>query len=230
MSYEVYSAVLEDKAHPMYRDIKASRVLGKKTNFTAEYGAMGPKLAETLMVPLEEAESYLKAKHDRFWRAEEWKKEEVIPTAKKLGYSLTRLGARRHLADAFASEDWGIRSGAERQAVNFAVQGSCGEMTKLAMGRVWKAKLLIRYDAQFIAVVHDELVFSVSREDCEAFTRELHALMTQQYADMFIPIESSIGIGVNFKELIEIGDQPTHEAITGALRELFPQHYQTTTA
>ena len=72
--------------------------------------------------------------------------------------------------------------------------------------------------------------FSVARTDAVPFIQELHALMTQRYADMNIPIESSIGIGHNFKELIEIGDQPTHEAITGALRELFPQHYQTTTA
>jgi len=71
------------------------------------------------------------------------------------------------------------------------------------------------------------LAFSVSREHCVAFTQELHALMTERYADMTIPIESSIGLGHNFKELIEIGDQPTTDAINDALYQLFPQHYTT---
>jgi DNA polymerase-1 len=210
----------------MHKEIKEIRSKkAKTTNFASEYGAQAPKMAQTLMVPEDEAQSYLDAKHSTFWRAEEWKKDEVIPTSKKRGYALTRLGGRRHLAEAFASDDWGVRSGAERQAVNFEIQGSCAEMTKKAMGRIWRAKLLVKYDAEFIAVVHDELVFSCGRDDLIPFTQELHALMTERYADMTIPIESSIGIGHNFKELIEIGDQPTTDAIMGALRELFPQHY-----
>jgi len=225
ITYEWFAAVVDDEAHPMHKQIKATRKKAKTTNFASEYGAGAAKMAQTLMVPEEEAQSYLDAKFATFWRAEEWKKNEVIPLAKKRGYALTRLGARRHLAEAFASDDWGTRARAERQAVNFEIQSSCGEMTKLAMGRIWRAKLLVRYDAQFIAVVHDELVFSCGREDLVAFTQELHALMTQRYADMVIPIESSIGIGHNFGQLIEIGDQPTSEAINDALYKLFPQKY-----
>lgn len=225
ITYDWFATVIDDENHPMHKSIKTTRKKAKTTNFASEYGAMAPKMAQTLMVPEEEAQSYLDAKHATFWRAEEWKKDEVIPTAKKRGYALTRLGGRRHLADAFASDDWGTRARAERQAVNFEIQGSCAEMTKKAMGRVWRAGLLVRYDAQFIGVVHDELVFSCGREDLVEFTQELHALMTQRYADMIIPIESSIGIGHNFGQLIEIGDQPTAEAITGALQQLFPQHY-----
>lgn len=225
ITYDWFATVIDDENHPMHKQIKGTRKKAKTTNFASEYGAMAPKMAQTLMVPEEEAQSYLDAKHTTFWRAEEWKSDEVIPAAKKRGYALTRLGGRRHLAEAFASDDWGTRARAERQAVNFEIQGSCAEMTKLAMGRVWRAGLLMRYDAQFIGVVHDELVFSCARTDLVAFTQELHALMTQRYADMHIPIESSIGIGHNFGQLIEIGDQPTAEAITGALRTLFPQRY-----
>jgi DNA polymerase I-like protein with 3'-5' exonuclease and polymerase domains/5'-3' exonuclease len=226
MSYEVFAAAIDDVSHPLHKQIKATRAKAKTTNFASEYGAQAPKMAQTLMVPEAEAQSYLDAKHATFWIAEEWKSEKVIPAAKQRGYALTRLGGRRHLDEAFASDDWGVRSGAERQAVNFEIQGSCAEMTKKAMGRIWRAKLLVRFDVEFIAVVHDELVFSCGREDVIAFTQELHALMTQRYADMTIPIESSIGLGHNFKDLIEIGDQPTTEAISGALRKLFPKHYE----
>ena len=227
ITYDWFAAVIDDPSHPMHKQIKATRAKAKTTNFASEYGAQAPKMAQTLLVPEEEAQSYLDAKHATFHRAEEWKVSEVIPAAKKRGYALTRLGGRRHLAEALASDDWSVRSGAERQAVNFEIQGSCAEMTKKAMGRIWRAKLLIKYDVEFIAVVHDELVFSCGREDLVPFVQELHAAMTQRYADMTIPIESSIGIGLNFKELIEIGDQPTTEAINEALYQLFPQHYTT---
>lgn len=221
ITYDWFATVIEDKSHPMFKQIKATRGKAKTTNFASEYGAMAPKMAATLMVPEEEAQSYLDAKHGTFWRAEEWKKEEVIPEAKKKGYALTRLGARRHLARAFAADDWGTKSRAERQAVNFRIQGSCGEMTKKAMGRVWRAGLLTKYDVQFYMPVHDELVFSVGREDAAAFTMELHRLMTQQYADMRIPIESSVGIGLDFKNLEEIGENPTPELINAAVDKLF---------
>jgi DNA polymerase I-like protein with 3'-5' exonuclease and polymerase domains/5'-3' exonuclease len=224
MTYEIFAAALEDENHPLHKVLKATRKKAKTTNFASEYGAQAPKMAATLMVPEEEAQSYLDAKHGTFWRAEEWKKEEVIPKAKRLGYSLTRLGGRRHLARAFASSEWWERSKAERQAVNFEIQGSCAEMTKLAMGRIWRSGLIVRYDATFIGVVHDELVFSCAREDIVAFTKELHALMTVRYADMTIPIESSIGIGHDFMNLIEIGEVPSDAKIQGAIDRLWPQH------
>jgi DNA polymerase I-like protein with 3'-5' exonuclease and polymerase domains len=224
VTYEWFAAVEKDVNHPLHKQIKALRKKAKTTNFASEYGAMAPKMAATLMVPEEEAQAYLDAKHGTFWRAEEWKKEEIIPQAKRQGYSLTLLGGRRHLASAFASSEWWIRSRAERQAVNFVIQGSCAEMTKLAMGRIWRAKLLVRYDATFIGVVHDELVFSVGRGDIVKFTQELHALMTMQYANMTIPIESSIGIGHDFLNLIEIGEVPSTDKIQGAIDQLWPQH------
>ena len=222
ITYEMFSDAIADPDHEMHKAFTPLRKKGKTVNFASEYGAQGPKMAETLMVPLEQAEVYLAAKHETFWRAEEWKKDEVIPWAKKHGYYLTMLGGRRHLAEGFGSSEWGPRARAERQAVNFAIQGSCAEMTKLTMGRVWRAKMLTRYDAQFFAPIHDELVFSVHRDEAVAFVQELHPMMVAQYADMKIPLESSIGIGRNFKDLIEIGETPSTELILGALRKLFP--------
>jgi DNA polymerase I-like protein with 3'-5' exonuclease and polymerase domains len=222
MTYERFLKIRKDPADAAHEAVKGARKNGKTTNFSTEYGQGAAALCVKLMVPEEEAQSYIDAKHETFWRAEEWKKEEIIPGAKKRGYETTLLGARRHLAEDFASESWGIRAGAERRAVNFKIQGSCGEMTKLAMGRIWRAKLLMKYDAIFFGPIHDELVFSCARSDAVAFIQELHPLMVAQYADMKIPVKSSIGIGRNFKDLVEIGNQPTTEKIQGALNELFP--------
>ena len=81
--------------------------------------------------------------------------------ARKLGYSTTKLGARRHLPDLNSSNKWEAAK-AERQAVNFKIQGSGAEMTKLAMGRIWEANIRNQYDVRFFAPIHDEMVFSIS--------------------------------------------------------------------
>ena len=149
--------------------------------------------------------SYLEAKNTAFARAEEWKVE-VIAEARNQGYVTTKLGARRHLQAAFDKGGYEA-SKAERQAVNFKIQGSSAEMTKLAMGRIWAAKLKERYDLVFYAPIHDEVVFSINMDDMPEAIPEIHALMTAQYADMWIPVESSVSFGFNFGEQHEMSEQ-----------------------
>lgn len=220
MTYEEFAERIDDDAHVEHKLMVGTRKKAKTVNFATEYGAMADKLAETLMVPVEEAQAYLEAKNETFWRSEQWKKEEVIPEARKQGYATTMLGGVRHLNEAFQSGDWGLESRAERQAVNYKIQGSCAEMTKLAMGRVWRRRMLQRYDAKFFAPIHDELVFSVAIPDAVPFIVELHECMIAKYANMWIPLESSIGIGLDFKNLIEIGKEPDPALIEKALARL----------
>lgn len=216
MTYDTFDAARSDKSHPHHGMAKALRPLGKKTNFTVEYGAQAKKLAETLLIEVPEAQQYIDAKYAAFPRAEEWKRE-VIALAHEVGYATTKLGARRHLSEALSSRDGYERSKAERQAVNFKIQGSSAEMTKLAMGRAWGARLYDRFDAVFYGPVHDELVSSVSIDDAVEFIREKHRIMTMPYADMKVPIVASISLGRNWGEQIECGDDFDEAAIRAAL-------------
>ena len=63
-------------------------------------------------------------------------------------------------------------------------------------------------------------VKSVELEDLTEFLTVGHACMVQQYADMVIPVESSISFGPSFGEQFEIGNSPTAEAIAGGLKEM----------
>ena len=220
MSYDAFVAAAEDTSGWEYPMIKLMRALGKKTNFTTEFGAQAPKLAETLLVEIDEAKAYIEAKHTAFARAEAWK-QEVIREARRTGYSTTMMGVRRHLAEAFNSLEGYTRSKAERQAVNFKVQGSAAEMTKLAMARCWRARLLERYDCRFYGPIHDELVWSVHKDQAVEFIRELHSLMTKPYAAMTVPIVASISFGPNFGQQIECGDDFDEVTIRKELSKLF---------
>lgn len=216
--YQAFVDTLEN--NPLSKALKNLRALGKKVNFTTEFGAQGPKLAETLLCPVEEAQEYIDAKHAMFARAEEWKRE-VIERTKLLGYATTLLGARRHLVEQLESKDRYVRSKAERQAVNFEIQGSCAEQSKLARGRIWRSGVLHRYDARYLAPVHDELVFSCAAEQAFDFICEVHPLMIANYAGMRVPIVSSISLGPNFGEQYEVGEEPDQKAIEDVLDKCF---------
>jgi len=151
----------------------------------------------TLRVSKDTAQEYLDRKYAAFAKSEEWK-DSVIAEGRTKKYVTTKMGVRRHLTNLGNGDNRD-----ERQAVNFKIQGSSAEMTKLAMSRMWKAPLFEKYDCQFIAPIHDEVVFSVEGSQAFDFICEVHKCMVQPYADMTVPIESSVSLGKNFGEQIE---------------------------
>ena len=110
---------------------------------------------------------------------------------------------------------------AARQAWNYEIQGSAAEMTKLAMGRLWKSGALFRLNARFIFPIHDELVASVHKDDAVEFIRIMHECMTQKYATMEVPVWGSISLGRNFAEQEECGDWFDEAEVRKALDKCF---------
>lgn len=174
---------------------------GKSTNFLSQYGGGAFTLGKRLVVDEADAQIFLDARSAAFPELEKWATEytELVMEQK---YATTLLGARKHVDQLLlthASVDHILRS-----SLNFKIQSSAAEMTKLVMGKVWRAGLLHKYDTRFLFAVHDELCFSVAEKDFEAFCRELKPLMCAKYADMNVPIVSSLGVGPNFGELKEL--------------------------
>jgi 5'-3' exonuclease len=228
MTYEEFDKAAKDKNHPLYKVCSEYRALGKKVNFTTEFGAMAPKLALTMLVSEEEAQTYIDAKEAMFPGVRKWKNA-VIAESKQEGIVRTKEGAVRHLTAAYMSDDYYQVSKAERQAVNFKIQSSAAEMVKKAEGRVWRLGLTYKYDAVCYGPVHDEIVFSVMKKDLVAFLKEAHWCMVQPYGGMVVPIVSSISFGPNFGVQIEIGAEPTDEAVEKgwqAVKELLAKSKQ----
>lgn len=198
-------SVAGDKASDLQQLAFTYRATGKKVNFTTEFGALAPKLARTLLSTVEEAQDYIDAKLEAFPRADAWKKE-VIAESKLTGYSYSKLGGVRHLGPAFQSKNSYEALKAERQAVNFKIQGSGAEQTKLAMTKVWDSGVLYSLDARFLFPVHDEVVFSVAVVDLVEFLSRVYPLMVERFADMTFSIESSVSIGPNFGEQHDLDD------------------------
>lgn len=190
----------------------------KNVNFAAQFGGKAAKLSETLIMRLEDAQLFLDARSKMFPDVDK-AAERAANFARQHGYATTMLGARRHLREALMSEDRRVSSAAERQAWNMEIQGSAGEMTKLAMARLWLSNVFFRLDCRFIAPIHDELVSSVAFDDAAEFIRIKHECMTRPYADMKIPVMGSISLGPDFYRQYECGDDYDINEINKAVQK-----------
>lgn len=194
---------------------------GKMTNFATQYGAGAAKVAIQLKATEETAQKFIDAKSATFPGIDLWK-EKYEAQAHKVGYATTKLGARRHLRNTLQSDDKYEVMRGERQASNYAIQGSGGEMAKLAMASMWRSGIFTgRFDARWMFPVHDEVVFSVHKNQAHEVIEIAHACMIQQYADMTVPLESEIAIGRDFGRMDVVGTEPNAERTKEIIDKLF---------
>ncbi len=191
----------------------------KAVNFGTTYGCQAGKLAEMLVIEVDEAQEYLDTKNRVFQGIAIWQ-ETSRREAHQDGYSKTLLGARRHLKDALTSNDkWRVLA-AERQAGNATIQGSAAEMCKSSINAMHRNGRLATEGAYLAFPVHDEGNFIVPIRNAWPAINLIHECMIQQYADMKIPIESELSLGRSFGELVKIGTNPTKKSITEAVKIL----------
>jgi hypothetical protein len=222
VEYDEFMEMLASKDPAIKDKAKALRGSSKTVVFAGQYGAQAPNIAQQLFVDEATAQQFLDAKDKAFPRIEAWKAEFEAEAA-RVGYAKDLSGFRRHLAASLMSDNKWEAAKAARQASNYAIQGSAACQTLLAMASMWRRGLFTngKYDAQFLFPVHDECVASVHKDQAVEFIKDFHACMTQPYAGMKIPIVSSIDIGRNFGELIEIGEKFDEVKIQKVVDQLF---------
>lgn len=165
---------------------KWMRDAAKTLNFAIVYGAQADKVAKTLGISVDEAKQLLADHRMAFPEIYEWK-DKIVALAQKRGrngtpYIRTILGRKRRVweivpriaeqeavnlpwyePERHSSAVRSVLARGERQVINSLVQGSLGDIIKLAMVRMHK---LTREDAlknpgreiHMILSVHDELV------------------------------------------------------------------------
>jgi DNA polymerase I-like protein with 3'-5' exonuclease and polymerase domains len=130
------------------------------------------------------------------------------------------LGGRRHLQHKLSDPDKYTKMEAERQSVNFVIQGSGATMVKRTIASIAKSRACTDLGAILLFVVHDETDLLVPIETAPEALMLIHACMIQPYANMKIPLESELSIGWNFGELKKVGVSPTPEKIKEVIDNL----------
>jgi DNA polymerase-1 len=194
------------------------RSIAKTVVFASFYGAAAPKIAETLGISTDEAQTYLDALDSEFSGLTAWKTRTESKVASQ-GFVTIHGGTVRHLRQAINSEDTYEKSKALRQASNSRIQGAGANQLKRIMSDIWDSRLIEDFDYRWMFPVHDETVHSIGRQDAVQVLGILHKIMTRDFLDG-VPSGSSIGIGKNFGELTEIGEVFDEQLVRDALEKI----------
>ena len=169
----------------------------KIINYALLYGKTAFTLAKDIGVSQEAAQEFINAYFAGFPSVRAFI-DNLLATARETGVVKTMFGRRRLVPD-LTSRNYQIRTGAERYAVNFPIQGSAADILKRAMIDVHRELVATGSRARMILTVHDELLFEAPREaadETSALVRERMEAAVQ----LAVPLTVEVGVGENWKE------------------------------
>ena len=169
----------------------------KTINFGVIYGMGAFSLGKDLGIPTREAQTFIDnyfARYPGIKSFMETKKDQ----ARELLYVTTLLG-RRCAVPEIQSKNGAVRSYAERNAINYPIQGSAADLIKVAMVKIHQRLAREGLKAKMVIQVHDELVFDVPEAELEA-VRTLVREEMEGAVTLDVPLVVDIGVGRNWRE------------------------------
>uniref|UniRef100_A0A8D2QSF8 DNA polymerase nu n=1 Tax=Zosterops lateralis melanops TaxID=1220523 RepID=A0A8D2QSF8_ZOSLA len=147
----------------------ADREQAKRIVYSVVYGAGKERLADCLGITPVEAGQFIESFMQKYKKVHEFTKK-TIEECRDKGYVVSIMGRKRPLANINA-QDYKTRAQAERQAVNFVVQGSAADLCKMAMVKIFASVVISStLTARLIAQIHDELLFEVEDSQIQEFS------------------------------------------------------------
>jgi DNA polymerase-1 len=124
--------------------------------------------------------------------------DSCIRTAEEKGYVTTILGRRLPIPD-IGSGNGIVRSFAQRNAINYPIQGSAADVIKQAMVNVFARIRREGLKSRLIMQVHDELVFEVPEEE-KVVLEQLVRHEMEHAVPLRVPLKVDINHGRNWSE------------------------------
>jgi len=224
VEYAEFEQIVEDESDSDEPDITrrgnvVRKVYAKRTNFLVTYGGGPGGLARKLIVPKQMAESFIDAFFSAYPKVLEFQ-EQATREAKTFGFVADCFGNRRHLYKIMDTNK-GIAKSAERQAGNFKIQGGAASVLKVALRKIAVNKVMERHRATLIAPIYDEKVCSCPVSQVYSLITELADIMEMELPGLNISLETSVSIGKNWGDQIELKRRPSKEKVEAALAEIF---------
>ncbi|KAM9580370.1 DNA polymerase nu isoform 2-T2 [Guaruba guarouba] len=168
----------------------ADREQAKRIVYSVVYGAGKERLADCLGITPLQASQFIESFMLKYKKLHEFTKR-TIEQCRNKGYVVSIMGRKRPLANINA-EDYKLRTQAERQAVNFVVQGSAADLCKMAMVEIFTSVVISStLTARLIAQIHDELLFEVEDSQIHEFSALVKRTMEslQQTTALEVPLK-----------------------------------------
>ncbi|CAG2060380.1 unnamed protein product [Timema podura] len=178
----------------------------KRIVYSVMYGAGAGKLAEFLQVDNAVASRIINSFMAKFPTIRSFFNL-VVAKCRRDG-KLHTIGGRQRLFPNIRSSNGGLRAQAERQAINFVIQGSAADLCKSAMLRV-EQRLGSHPDleAHLLLQIHDELVYEVrdsQLQQIKALVKEVmedNTALLGESQELSIPLPVIITTGKNWADV-----------------------------
>jgi len=192
---------------PMDKINVNERRSAKTVNFGVVYGISAFGLADRLKIPTRDAQKFINGFYASYPEVMLYFKN-IIEQGKQLGYVESLFGRRKNTV-LLNSSNFQIRSAAERETINFPLQGSAADLMKKAMldaDRIVRDKYLDF--AIMILQVHDEIIFEVNTTDINdeqllGFASDIKKVMDKGF-ELGVPMQVDVKCGSNWAELKKI--------------------------
>ena len=203
----IYGIPYEQAVDKTALDYKERRTIAKNCNFGVFFGLFARGLQRTLKFKagmnrsLEDCDGIIRNLKAGYPSLARWQ-ESARKTAASRQYAQTYLGRRRYLP-SIRSQDWGLKSYAERCALNTPIQGTAADILKLALGRLLE-RLPERPWLKPLLQIHDELVFELPADrltEAVAFVRG--CMEAQPFPEFDLPIVAEAAAGPDFGHMEE---------------------------
>ena len=195
---DIHAATAAKIFHKKIEEVTSDERRSAKTaNFGIIYGISAFGLAQRIGCSRSEAKSLIDGYFLTYPKVREYMDESIRLCRERL-YAETIFHRRCHLPDIMSGNAV-VRGYAERNAINAPIQGSAADIIKVAMIRVARRMKQEGVKSRMILQVHDELNFSVPRDEQELMQRlvleEMQAAVTLR-----VPLIADAGWGSNWLE------------------------------
>jgi DNA polymerase I len=169
----------------------------KVINFGVIYGQGAFSLAKELGVTAKQAKAFIDNYFERHSGARTFL-DGCVKEAEVCGFVTTILG-RRLCIPEISSGNGNVRAFAQRNAVNYPIQGSAADIIKAAMIGVTRRMRREGVKSRLIMQVHDELVFEVPADERELMEELVRSEM-EGALPLAVPLKVDLNFGLNWSE------------------------------
>ncbi|XP_033756749.1 DNA polymerase nu-like [Pecten maximus] len=185
----------------------------KRVVYSVMYGAGKERLAEYLKISPHDAKAIIDSFLVKFPAVNQFSRK-CIEFCQKNGFTTT-IFKRRRLIPNIKSPSPVLRAQAERQAVNFCVQGSAADLCKAAMIQVEHTlQSHTHLKARLVVQIHDELLLEVSDEDLNTIKSLVQSVMEDEatlcgkMVSLKVPVKVSLSAGKTWGHLSPLDSRP----------------------
>ncbi|XP_075849539.1 LOW QUALITY PROTEIN: DNA polymerase nu [Microcebus murinus] len=198
---DVFSTLTSQwKDIPVEHVTHVDREQTKKVVYSVVYGAGKERLAACLGVTVEKAAQFLASFLQKYKKIKDFA-QAAVAQCQQTGYVVSLMGRRRALPRIHA-HDQKFRAQAERQAVNFVVQGSAADLCKMAMVHIFTAVASSpTLTARLVAQIHDELLFEVEDSQVPMFAALVREMMESLQQ---VPLKVNLTAGRSWGHLVPL--------------------------